>query len=444
MTMSGYEKSLQYIYSLIKFGIKLGLENPKKILSIIGDPHKSFKSIHIAGTNGKGSTSKILHTLLIGSGFKTGLFTSPHMVRFTERIIVNNEEISPEYVIALTDYIKTALSKDPNLKPTYFEFITALAFEYFKQCAVQWAVVETGMGGRFDATNVITPEVAIITTVGLDHREFLGESLEKIAYEKAGIIKKNVPLILGPISEAAKKVILNEAALKGVKVRTFGKDFYCKVKEVSIRGTVFDFYSSLLNAPLKELYIPAIGEHQAENAAIAIEAFLLTTGTKSVTLLRDCLKKVNIKGRFEIVEFSERRFILDGAHNSQAMETLFKTINRVVNNKKPITIFGAMSDKDIADMLLPLLEGSSSIIFTRPSYERAESPRMLYQMALNLKPDLKKVISTAETVADAVQKALKLSSSDDILLITGSFYVVGEAKELMGESAILKTLREAH
>jgi dihydrofolate synthase/folylpolyglutamate synthase len=443
--MKNYEESLRYIYGLIKFGIKLGLENPRKVLSLAGNPHRSFKSIHIAGTNGKGSTSRILQAALMALGLRTGLFTSPHMVRFTERIVVDHKEISPDEVVTLTGALRGAISHEPDLRPTYFEFVTALAFKYFKQKAVQWAVVETGMGGRFDATNVLTPEVSVITTVGLDHRQYLGETIQAIAFEKAGIIKDAVPVVIGPMPEEARKVILGEALSKTSEIRLYSRDFRCEVKKVGPEGTVFDLYTDLLDSPVRDLFVPLVGAHQAINATLAAEAFLLAVGTqeRAIQALKQGLKEVRIEGRFEVVEHSGRRFILDGAHNGQAMEALFETLKVFGPDIRPITVFGVMADKDISDMLTPVVRSSKVVILTRPAYERAEETENLYRLALELVPEIKDALFITHTVKEAIKRAMQMAGTQDLILVTGSFYVVGEAKEAMGQPAVLKTLREA-
>ncbi len=442
--MRNYEEGLRYIYSLIKFGVKLGLENTRTLLRLAGNPHESYKCIHVAGTNGKGSTSRALQGILMALAFRTGLFTSPHMVRFTERIRINEEEISPEDVASLTEQLREVISTVPDLRPTYFEFVTALALRYFQEKAVDWAVVETGMGGRFDATNVITPEVSVITTVGLDHRQFLGETIEEIAYEKAGIIKDRRPAVVGPVPEEAGRVILRVAEERHSPVKLYGRDFFVRVKNQTPEGTGFDFYSTSLPGPIEDLWVPLVGTHLAVNASLAAEAALLLFGPQEETLraIRTGLRKASLEGRFERVEFSGRRFVLDGAHNGQAIEALIKTLRVFDKNTRPLVVFGAMADKDTDEMLLPLLEVSRRVILTRPAYERAMEPEELLKMAAGLLPEAGARVQLSRNVPEAIEMAIRASSEGEIILVTGSFYVVGEAKEFMGQRPILKELRE--
>lgn len=257
-----YIGAINYLYGLQKYGIKLGLEKTGIILSQLGNPHKDFLSIHVAGTNGKGSVSAMIASVLMAHGFKVGLFTSPHLVSFTERIRINNKHISESDVVSLTEEIKSKISniKSQIPEPTFFEFVTAMAFLYFSANSVDWAVIETGMGGRLDATNIITPEVSVITKISYDHKEFLGETLTDIAYEKAGIIKSKIPVVSAHQEKEAGEVIAATAKEKSSSLFTYGKDFNGRLRSSGIEGITFDYFDD--SCTITDLYTPLAGDHQ--------------------------------------------------------------------------------------------------------------------------------------------------------------------------------------
>jgi dihydrofolate synthase/folylpolyglutamate synthase len=449
-TSERYNNAINYLYSLTKRGIKLGLENPRRLLKLLGNPETHFRSIHIAGTNGKGSTSFIVASILKQKGFKTGLFTSPHMVRFTERITINLKEITEEEVVALTEEIRTLISRTTDLTPTYFEVVTAIAFEHFRRRGVQWAVVETGMGGRFDATNILQPEVSIITRVGIDHTEFLGNTIPEIAYEKAGIIKESVPVVVGSQPSEALAVIRTVTREKEAPLYVFGEDFYSEIKYMDIDGTIFNFYSHSLKTPIKDLHIPLVGAHQTMNASVAIQATVLalkkeypsSSEDEIIEGIHDTLRRSSLKGRAELCRYGEHWILFDGAHNPDASRALADTLSQIYRPKyrRLILIIGVMSDKDIKGIVSPLIEVSDITVFTSPSYERATEPDRLLEVALSLSD--KKDYLITYTVKEALDRAMQTACSDDLIVVTGSFYTVGEAKEALGESPLLSDLRE--
>ncbi len=457
----GYPESIEYLYGLRHHGIKLGLENTLRLLSILDNPERRFRSVHIAGTNGKGSTAAMIASLLREAGVRTGLFTSPHLVSFTERIQVDGRRIDEGDVVRLTGYIRDRLVRD--LCPTFFEFVTVMAFLYFMEEGVQWAVVETGMGGRFDATNTIAPSVTVITSVGMDHREFLGETLPEIAYEKAGIIKKGVPLVLAPQRGEALAVILDVAEKRNAPVYRYGEDFTAEIKELTREGVRFDYRRP--PTELKDLFVPLTGSHQAVNGAVAVKAVELVAALDpSVqnfpSFLRRGLQRTSGPGRCELSSFRGTPVLLDGAHNPDAARALAETIRRVhPSGTGLILVFGAMADKDTRGMLSALLPLAREVVFTAPSHGRAEDPERLLRMAREmvsscsgpdvdsgdgglcqmLRPD---PIHAVPGVGRAIEFAARLRRSGEMIVVTGSFYTVGEAKEAMGERAVLKGLRE--
>jgi dihydrofolate synthase/folylpolyglutamate synthase len=428
-----YDETIRYLYGLQSHGIKLGLDNPRALLKRFGDPQGSFRSIHVAGTNGKGSTAAALASMLSRSGTKTGLFTSPHLVSFTERIRVDGVEITEREVVSSADEIRTTSS---GLEPTFFEVVTVMGVLHFKRSAVRWAVVETGLGGRLDAKNVLAPEVTIITPIDMDHQEFLGESLPEVAAEKAGIIKPGVPLVSAPQKPEAMEVIRERAREAGSSLFVEGEDFGFAVKEEERGGVVFDYTSGSLS--LEDVAFSLAGAHQAMNAALAIRALELAIGEggHQERSIRACLASLRWPGRLELLRESPPVYI-DGAHNPSAARALARTLRGVLlkDGRRLSLVIGVMSDKNVRNILSPLLPLASSVIFAAPRYGRAAAPEALSREAASLGF----VSRTAPSVASALETAI---ASGDAVLVTGSFYTIGEAKEALGEKGVLTDLRE--
>ncbi len=445
-----YIDSINYLYGLQKHGIKLGLEKIERILSILGNPHKNFLSIHVAGTNGKGSVSAMTASMLQAYGFKTGLFTSPHINSFTERIRINNEQIPESEVISLTEEIK---HKIQNLKynipqPTFFEFVTAMAFLYFARNNVDWAVIEVGMGGRLDATNVIKPEVSVITRIDYDHKDFLGETLTEIAKEKAGIIKKEIPVVSSLQEKEAEEVIIETSKRMSSDLYMYGRDFWGNLTSIDIKGITFDYHD--LGAKvleIKNLFVPLTGEYQLQNACVALKTVNIATNkiskkinnSEHILKLKRGLSNTIWRGRLELIS-NDPPIMIDAAHNPGAAKAISEFIKKYLSNYKLILILGIMSDKDIPEILKPLLPLASDIIFTAPKYDRATSPKKLSEYALSIGyPSI-----VTDSVKEALEKGFEIKEryTSPLILITGSFYTIGEAMEALGETAILGRLRE--
>ncbi|RMG66555.1 MAG: bifunctional folylpolyglutamate synthase/dihydrofolate synthase, partial [Nitrospirae bacterium] len=296
-----YNETLQYLYNLTKYGIKLGLKNTTELLKLLGNPERTFRAVHIAGTNGKGSTARMIAAVLEEMGFRTGLFTSPHLVSFTERITINGREIEESEVVRLTGEIRERIGD--TFKPTFFEFITAMAFRYFWENSVEWAVVETGMGGRFDATNVLMPEATVITDISMDHSEFLGDSLEKIAFEKAGIIKEGVPVVTSSQTEEALSVIQKRAEKLKSPLYIYERDFFSEYQK-SENSLSFDFHSfQPFRFTLKGVELSTEAPHQIRNASLAIETVLTIFNPDRAEIKNPiirALKRTTFPGRCEI------------------------------------------------------------------------------------------------------------------------------------------------
>ncbi len=449
-----YNDVISYLYGLQKHGIKLGLDNAIRLLSLLDNPQNSFQSIHIAGTNGKGSTSAMIASILKAAGLRVGHFTSPHLVSFTERIRINNVEIVEREVVELTEEIRefvirdqgSGISNQPFL-PTFFEFVTAMAFLYFKRKGVEWAVVETGMGGRLDATNVLIPEVSVITNISYDHREFLGNTLREIAGEKAGIIKEGIPVVSSAQKPEAMEVIVEKTTSSKSPLFIYGKDFVSRPGNIDMQGVAFDYEG---RRKLEGLHIPLPGIHQVENASVAVRAIeaIREKDPISYESLREGLAFTKWPGRLELIkkEGCDYDVVIDGAHNPAASETLAEALKVLFSESygKVVLILGIMADKDREGIMKPLLPLASEIIFTAPDYERASSPEELAGYAGKLGFISKVTHSVKEAIDLARERAVR-DTLKTLIVITGSFYTIGEAKMYLGgecNSPSLARLRE--
>jgi dihydrofolate synthase/folylpolyglutamate synthase len=414
------------MYGFRRFGIKLGLSTIKKILTGLGEPQRKYHCIHVAGTNGKGSVASSLASILHRSGYKTGLYTSPHLVRFNERIQVNNRPISNTKVVANYSAIKDVHSGERD--PTFFEFTTAMAFVEFADQKVDWAIIETGMGGRLDATNIINPALSIITNISLEHREYLGNTLTQIAGEKAGIIKTHTPLVTGVRQKKAIAEIKRVAAAKKAPMFRLGADF--KVRRT--QGQAFSYYG--IKNVWHDLQTALAGSFQVDNAALVLAACeLIDKNEASITPqnIREGLRKNHWPGRLEIVS-SNPFVILDGAHNLAAAHNLAKFISTNLAGRQITLIVGILDDKPYKAMLKALLPPSNRVIFTRARINRALDPQILYESAKNLYSDA----TIIPDVGRAVKAAVEMTPRDGAICIAGSLYVVGEAKEAIEKNLI--------
>ena len=460
-----YRDTVEYLYNLQKYGFKFGLENITKLMDSLDNPHRAFRTIHVSGTNGKGSTSQMIASILQSAGLKVGLFTSPHLLSFTERIRVNSMNISEEEVIDLAAHVKSIAESIDDFSPTFFEVVTAMAMLYFQRNHVDMAVIEVGMGGRLDATNIIMPEVSVITPVSYDHKEFLGKTLSEIAQEKAGIIKNTVPVVSAEQESSVGRVIETTGAQKHSHLYTYGKDFIGSLKASGRNGIIFDYHDDNLHE--KDMRVSIIGKHQMMNACMAIKASSLGTAYLGNNLfdsqsMRKGLRDLTLSGRLEYRD-DDPAFLFDGAHNPSAAGVLADILNELFLDlyQKRILILGIMNDKDIEGIMKPLFPFATDIILTRPAYDRAAHPEKLSQVAENLG-----YFNTyrAPHVEDALRAAFRLHEGDNIspdsfahatshhhiskqrfrsiIVVTGSFYTIGEAQEILGGKAVLSRLRE--
>ncbi|MDX9715228.1 MAG: folylpolyglutamate synthase/dihydrofolate synthase family protein [Dissulfurispiraceae bacterium] len=442
-----YNESISFLYGLQKHGIKLGLERIRKILDTLGNPHQQFSSIHIAGTNGKGSTAAACECILRSHGLKTGLFTSPHLISFTERIRINGIEITETDVIRLTSYIRAETDNicQKHGQPTFFEFVTAMAFCYFAEQGIDWAVVETGMGGRLDATNVLIPAVSVITPVSLDHREFLGSTLKEIASEKAGIIKQGVPVVSALQKKEAADLLLSTAKRAGSEAYFYDVDFSVSNIKTDALGSTFDYTDG--DIFINNIHLPLPGRYQTQNSAAAVKAALLALGNNRLSLENTAagLNRIKWPGRLEMIS-DNPAFLLDAAHNPDAANALAEYLKSNYADRSIIFIIGMMADKDITQTIMQLLPLSSKTIFTRPPTERAASAQSLSDAALDLGYEN---TCTTDTIQAAIDLAYAISAElsvtekpDPLIVATGSFYTIGEIKAALGAKRILHDLTE--
>ena len=426
---------LSYLYSLQQFGIKLGLSNIKELCAILDNPQDKIKTVHIGGTNGKGSTAAIISTILQKAGYRTGLYTSPHLTDFTERIRINNVPISEERSSALIMHIRESI-RDKEIAPTFFEFTTALALLYFAEEFVDIAIMEVGMGGRLDATNIIVPLLSVITNIEYDHTEYLGKSLEEIAGEKCGIIKQCVPLISSERRPGIFSVIEEMAKGAGSQTYLYGRDFVSEPVEIGRNQSKF-FYSG---RNYKRLFLETalLGRHQMFNMGIALYAAeLLSEMGFDLTEqdLRAGVRDVAWPGRLETLD-SLPRFLLDGAHNHAASVVLREFIEDVVKSdrhiNKIVLIFGALKDKDVSSILQELIPCVADIILTKPDTERGMPVEVLQEVVEKSGRNSYAV----RTLSEAISIANNITSASDIILITGSLYLVGEARTLLSRGLV--------
>ncbi|MEJ2285226.1 MAG: bifunctional folylpolyglutamate synthase/dihydrofolate synthase [Desulfobacterales bacterium] len=428
VTEISYQNCLKSMYGLRRFGIKLGLSTIRKILAGLDNPQNSCACIHVAGTNGKGSVASSLASILTRAGYKTGLYTSPHLVDFNERIQVDHRPISDTNVLAAYKAIRKVHSGDRE--PTFFEFATVMAFFEFARQNVDWAIIETGMGGRLDATNIIRPRISIITNISLEHRDYLGSTLEQISGEKAGIIKNRTPVITGIRQKKALAVVKKTARDKSAPLYCFGKDF--KVRRHA-SGT-FSYYG--LAATWHGLKTGLLGQHQVDNAALVLAACELLKDRHLPLALEDIqigLIQNHWPGRLEMVS-DKPRIILDGAHNFIAARNLARFLSTNLSSRNITMIIGILDDKPYRAMLKCLLPTANRVILTRAKINRAMEPEKLEPIAKNILP----AVTVISDVKQALASAIESARPNDVICVAGSLYVVGEAKEALDTGLLQK------
>lgn len=419
--MTTYDEALEWILSRLQFGIKPGLDRMKWILERLGSPEKDLKVIHVGGTNGKGSTVTFIRSILNEAGYKVGTFTSPSIETFNERISINGVPISDNEMVELVRIIKplTEELETTDLGSlTEFEVITTMAIYYFARInPMDFCVFEVGLGGRLDSTNILEPILTIITTIGFDHMNILGDTIEKIAFEKAGIIKSGIPLITGVEQNSALSVITEKAEKMKADVKILNKDFYESNRLSVNTGERFTF--SVDEVTLKNLEIKMLGEHQVKNAALATMAALLLNIQEQH--IRNGLLKAFWPGRLEIVQ-ENPLILIDGAHNPEGVEVLVKAVKERYQDKKKKVLFAALRDKDLTKMFKELRKIKGEFYFTQFNSPRIETAQNLAKISLI---ENGKAYEEWQPILADLMKSL---GDDEMLIICGSLYFLAEIK----------------
>jgi len=430
-----YEKESRVSYNVTTFDLK----RMQKLLSLLGNPHKKLQSVHIAGTKGKGSTATMLASMLEANGYKVGLYTSPHLVSLHERISVNSKMVTESEMLGLLNRVYSPVEKmAKNSSPTFFEIMTAMAFMHFADKEVDIAVVETGLGGRLDSTNVLKPKVVGITSLSIDHQCQLGTTIDSIAKEKAGIFKTGVPIITVEQEPAAMRVLKAHATTAKTTLSVTGGDidFSYRFETSREHGPHTRVCLTTATSKFEHLRVPLYGKHQAINCGLALAMLdrLKSSGYEIDNEKATAgLSKVTLAGRMEMI-CDDPRILIDAAHNAASIRALIYAIGQNVPYDSMVVIFGCNNDKDIKGMLRELQYGADKVIFTRSSSAKAISPDALAEVYTEL---CGKMCQTADSLGQALQLARSAIGKGDLICITGSFYLIGEAKVRFEQTRIM-------
>lgn len=453
-----YQEALDYLYSFIDFSLQrnfrlapdqFDLGRMYALMERLGNPQNQYPIIHIAGTKGKGSVSAMCASILQQAGYRVGLYTSPHLWEYTERMQVNREPISPQELVNLIDEIKPHVAAIPRL--TTFEIGTALGLWYFARQNVDAAVIEVGMGGRLDSTNIVQPVVTVITSLSYDHAEILGDTLTKIAAEKAGIIKEFTPVMLAPQQEEARQVVASIAVKRSAPLLQVGTDLHFAALAHTLDGQQFVLWehtdagltggtsdvAAYGHGPRRELFIPMLGLHQIENAALAYAAigqFRRLSLPVSDQAVEAGLATVTWPGRFELLR-REPPVVVDSAHNRDSAAKLRVTLDEYFPDRPIILVFGASGDKDIAGMYAELLPRVSHLITAASYHPRAADPETLVSLAA----DYPVPAQAFETLEEAMHHALLLAGDQAVVLVAGSIFVAAGAMQVWKTSTPART-----
>jgi dihydrofolate synthase/folylpolyglutamate synthase len=445
---SEFQAALDYIYSFVDYSVKrryryseeaFDLDRVRRLLSALGDPQDRFPSVHIAGTKGKGSVAALMESALRHNGYRTGLYTSPHLIQFTERIRVGGENIQPQDVVDLVARLKPHVRQQPGI--TTYEIITAMGFMYFADAEVDCAVVEVGLGGRLDATNVLMPLVSVITSLSYDHMHLLGDSLSDIAREKAGIIKPGVPVVVAPQQYEAGLVVREVAAAMGAPLIQVGRDWMFSPAARDLGNQSMVIWSAEERAHVEayvesggkqewaptRLEIPLLGYHQVVNSAVAYAALQsIKSGGLSIseTAIREGFRDTRWPGRFQVLSRSPY-IVVDSAHNRDSALKLRIALDDYFPGQPVTLIFGASADKDIPGMLAELMPRVSRLIVTQAEHPRAEEAEKLAEIAHRYALR----VESRVPVAAALEHALQRAGPDEVILAAGSVFVAGEVLE---------------
>ncbi|MCR4426360.1 MAG: bifunctional folylpolyglutamate synthase/dihydrofolate synthase [Firmicutes bacterium] len=428
-----FDEAIAYLDQLTRFGIRPGLERTQRLLAAIGNPERHMKHVHVAGTNGKGSAAVMVESVLRHAGYRTGLFTSPHLQRYTERIRVDGKEIPQAELASILQSLVPAISamgEDPDLGlPTEFEVCTALCFEWFRRAGVEIAVVEVGLGGRYDSTNVVMPEVGVITHIALDHMERLGRTLGEIAWDKAGILKPGIPAVVAPQEEESERVLKRVASDVGAPVVWTGRDVTWNVVSVDVLGTTMEINVPGFVVGTVRTSLP--GRHQAVNCAVAVTTLGVLAG-RGFPVPREALEAGLIgarnPGRFEVVDPGPPLVILDGAHNPDGAHALASAVGEIIPGRPRVLVLGCSRDKPLREMVEILAPLAEIIIGTEASHTRsgAADPEEIVSLARQAGREAWAVIPARAAASEAL--GLARSRGAQAVLIAGSLYLIGEVR----------------
>ncbi len=435
MKQNSTHEALSYLYGLIPTGIKLSLKNISRILRKLGDPQLKIQAIHIAGTNGKGSTAAFAESILRAAGYRVGLYTSPHLIHFSERIQINRHPVPESRLQDLIVRIRKVV-EEQNIPTTFFEFGTAMAFLYFAEQETDINVIEVGLGGRLDATRLCAGTVSVLTSLSLDHTNYLGNTIQQIAFEKASITKEGgtVFAAIGG-GKGVLDVISKTAREKSAKVKLLGEDFRVDKAGQNTSSQAITFIDE--EHRFEELHLPLLGEHQADNAALAIAACLHQVRSNGRELseqsIRTGLESTRWDGRLEVVS-THPTVILDCAHNTDAVKKLTASVRKLFSYARVILVLGMMKDKPIGEML-EVLSGFGDLFFlVRPNQVRSEDPKRLRETLSQFgKPS-----EIVEHIPEALERIRQIAQPDDLVCITGSIFTVGETQQYLRNEPAFK------
>lgn len=424
MASTAYRRSIDWLFGLQMYGIKLGLHSITRLLDLLGNPQKTLNVIHIAGTNGKGSTAAYLHSMYCRAGYQPGLYTSPHLTDFTERIRIGTRSIARGSVVELTAQLRGLCRRNALEHITFFEFTTALAIAYFARRQADPVILEAGLGGRLDATNVVEPLVSVITSISREHTVHLGPTLSHIAREKAGIIKRGRPCISGVTACAPRECIRGVCRERRAPLFEYGRDFAARALQDGSYRYCGPGVTHLVLRP------GLVGLHQARNASLAVTAAAVL-GAHGYELsgqnIQEGIQRCHWPGRLEAITTATCPIVLDGAHNPAAWHALACSLRRDFSFRRLILVMGVMRDKDIR-ALQRLTALAHLCIYFRPDMDRAAGREHLEKYTVF---SIKKKVLWCETIAESLKAALREAGPGDLICITGSLFAVGEARELL-------------
>lgn len=427
-----YEEAMKYISKVGMFGSCYGLERTYRLLEILGNPQNDYKIVHIAGTNGKGSITSMVTSLLMEKGFKVGMYTSPYLEEFEERIQVNKNNIPKEKLGILMDEVKMAVDtviKEGYTHPTEFEIITALMYLYFSREKVEYAVVEVGLGGRLDSTNVITPILSVIASISYDHTNILGSTLTEIAGEKAGIIKKNVDVVSFVQQDEALKVLQDKAKEMNSKLTAISQD-NAKLVRINNKESFYQEVEVKVDEDVFNVELPLLGEHQILNLLTALQAFKEVCKKENLKFdineIQNAIKNVKWIGRLEVMN-NKPLLVIDGAHNFQGISTLRSNVHKYFKYDKIYLCLGILADKEVNKMIEVITPEAEKVYSLTPHNTRAESSEDLRKEILKYN----KNCIAVDDYEEALTMALKDASSDDLVLISGSLYMIGDMRKII-------------